>query len=100
MWGGVANFLGLPIALYIAAGSLIISIPATARWKLHTRTHFDLTPSMQWPAPPLNASLINSRGRVLVTIQYHVEAGNRALFLAAVEKLGKQRRRDGAYAWG
>jgi quinol monooxygenase YgiN len=37
---------------------------------------------------------------VLVTIDYRVRPESREEFLSALEKLGEQRRRDGAYAWG
>jgi hypothetical protein len=35
-----------------------------------------------------------------VTVEYRVDPKHRADFLAALEKLGRERRRDGAYAWG
>jgi MFS family permease len=100
MWGVVADVVGLPMAHFTAAACLLIGIPATSRWKLHTGGAFDLTPSMHWPAPVFKRPLLESHGRVLVTIEYRVAAANRTPFLAAIEKLGEQRRRDGAYAWG
>jgi hypothetical protein len=35
-----------------------------------------------------------------VTVEYRIDSRNRNEFLAAVERLGHERRRDGAYAWG
>jgi Transmembrane secretion effector len=40
------------------------------------------------------------RGPVLVTVDYRIDTRNRELFLIALEKLGRERRRDAAYAWG
>ena len=37
---------------------------------------------------------------MLVTVEYRIDPRNRAAFLAELEKLGRERRRDGAYAWG
>src|SRR4029077_10856379 len=37
---------------------------------------------------------------VLVTIEYRINPKDREPFLAALEKLARERRRDGAYAWG
>jgi quinol monooxygenase YgiN len=37
---------------------------------------------------------------VLVTVEYRVKSENRDEFLDALEMLGRERRRDGAYAWG
>jgi len=36
----------------------------------------------------------------LVTVEYRINADSRDAFLAALERLGYERRRDGAYAWG
>jgi MFS family permease len=100
LWGEVADVAGLRMANFLAAAALLAGIPATARWRLHTGKQPDLTPSMNWPAPILNSSLRASRGRVLVIVEYCVDAADRIRFLAAIEELGEERRRDGAYAWG
>jgi hypothetical protein len=36
---------------------------------------------------------------VLVTVEYRIQPENREAFLAALERLGYERSRDGAYAW-
>jgi hypothetical protein len=36
----------------------------------------------------------------LLTIEYTINPKDREPFLAALEKLARERRRDGAYAWG
>ena len=36
---------------------------------------------------------------MLVTVEYRIDPEKRAAFLVAVRDLGRQRRRDGAYAW-
>src|SRR5260370_6311611 len=41
----------------------------------------------------------NDHGPVLVTVEYRIDPGNRQPFLGALEKLGQERRRDGAFAW-
>ncbi len=55
---------------------------------------------MHWPAPVLSADVSHDRGPVMITVEYHVDAASRDAFLAAMDKVGEQRRRDGAYAWG
>jgi hypothetical protein len=37
---------------------------------------------------------------VLVTVEYRVLAEHRDAFLIAIDALARERRRDGAYAWG
>ena len=100
IWGQIAGAAGLPIALFAAATGLMLAMPLTWHWKLQTGAEADLTPSMHWPTP---ASTIKSRigeGPVLVNVEYRVEGANRAAFLNAIEEIGRERKRDGAYAWG
>jgi Transmembrane secretion effector len=40
------------------------------------------------------------QGPVLVTVEYRIERKDRDAFLVALSRLGHERRRDGAYAWG
>jgi hypothetical protein len=35
-----------------------------------------------------------------VTVEYRVDHKNREAFLSGLERLGHERRRDGAYSWG
>lgn len=99
-WGQVAGMAGLPAALLLAAAGALLTIPVTWRWKLQTGAAIDLTPSMHWPAPVVTREVEQDRGPVLVTVEYQIQPRDRDAFLAALEKLGRERRRDGAYAWG
>jgi len=92
--------IGLPAAQVIAAIGALVAIPLTWRWKLQTGAGFDLTPSMHWPAPIVASDIEHERGPVLVTIEYRIDPKDREPFLAALEKLARERRRDGAYSWG
>lgn len=60
----------------------------------------DLTPSSHWPVPVVAHELDHARGPVLVTVDYRINPHDRDAFLAALSDLGRERRRDGAYAWG
>lgn len=100
IWGQVAGMAGLPAAHLMAAAGALLAIPLTWRWKLQTGAGLDLTPSMHWPEPIVAHEVETDRGPVLVTIEYRINPEDREAFLAALEKLGRQRRRDGAYAWG
>ena len=55
---------------------------------------------MHWPTPITLHEVEQDRGPVLVTVEYHIDARNREAFLVAVDKLGRERYRDGAYQWG
>jgi predicted MFS family arabinose efflux permease len=100
LWGHVAGLLGLPAAHFIAAAGAFVAIPMTWRWKLQTGAQVDLTPSMHWPTPVTLHGVEDDRGPVLVTVEYRVDLHNRQAFLVAVDKLGRERYRDGAYQWG
>lgn len=100
VWGEVATYVGLPSALFLAAGCAVAAIPLTWRWKLQTGASLDLTPSMHWPAPVSSRAIDDDRGPVLVTVEYRIRPDERAAFLEAIAKLEHGRRRDGAFAWG
>jgi MFS family permease len=100
LWGHVAGLLGLPAAHFIAAAGALAAIPLTWPWKLETGAEVDLTPSMHWPTPVTLHELDDDRGPVLVTVEYRIDPRNRQAFLIAVDKLGRERYRDGAYQWG
>jgi len=52
-----------------------------------------------WPAPVLSAGTGADQGPVLVTVEYHIRPADRGPFLEAHERLGSERRRDGAFEW-
>jgi MFS family permease len=100
LWGQVAADWGLPYAHLIAAAGALLTIPLARRWRLQTGADIDLTPSMHWPEPVLGHEIAQDRGPVLVTVEYRIDPDRRGPFLAVLDRLGHERRRDGAYAWG
>jgi MFS family permease len=100
LWGHVAGITSLPTAQLIAAAGAALAIPLLWRWKLQTGAGVDLTPSMHWPAPVVARELEADRGPVLVTVEYRIASADRDAFLAALQRLGTERRRDGAFDWG
>jgi MFS family permease len=100
IWGQVAAVWGLPLAHFVAAGGVLIAIPLTWRWRLQTGAGVDLTPSLHWAAPVVSHEIAQDRGPVLVTVEYRIDPAKRRAFLAALDRLCYERRRDGAYRWG
>ena len=100
IWGQAASMVGLPGAQFIAAAGLLAAIPLTWRWKLGTGANVDLTPSMHWPDPIVTHDVERHEGPVLVTVEYRINPRDRDQFLAAMDQLGYERRRNGAYGWG
>jgi MFS family permease len=100
IWGKVAGMFGLPATHFIAAAGALLAMLVTWRWKLQTGIGVDLTPSMHWPAPIATHGVEQDQGPVLVTVEYRIDPKDRDEFLAALEGLAQERRRDGAFAWG
>lgn len=98
-WGEVAARFGLSAALLIAAGGAVVAIPLTWGWKLQ-RGALDLSPSQHWNLPETREEIDNDRGPVLVKIEYRIDPKDSAAFVRALDELGFERRRDGAFAWG
>ena len=99
-WGEIAAKTELPTALLIAAGGALAALPLTWRWKLQQGASLDLSPSQHWSMPQTYAEIDNDRGPVLVKIEYRIDPKDRVAFLRALDELGFERRRDGAFAWG
>jgi len=100
VWGKLADAYGLPMAHYLAAVGAMIAVPLTWRSKLQTGADFDLLPSMHWAPPITSRTVKEDEGPVLVTIEYRIDPSHRRGFLKALERLSRERRRDGAYRWG
>jgi predicted MFS family arabinose efflux permease len=99
-WGELAARTGLSTALLIAAGGAIVAIPLTWRWKLQRGATLDLSPSQHWNLPETREEIDNDRGPVLVKIEYRIDPKDGPAFVHALDELGFERRRDGAFAWG
>jgi transmembrane secretion effector len=98
-WGEIAARYGLSAALLIAAGGAVAAIPLTWGWKLQPG-QLDLSPSQHWNLPETHEEIDNDRGPVLVKIEYRIDPKDSAAFVGALDELGFERRRDGAFAWG
>ena len=99
-WGQVAAKVGLSEALAFAALGILAAIPVTWPWSLRRGEGVDLTPSLHWREPKASVEIADDRGPVLVKIGYRIDPKDRAALLRAMEQLGEERRRDGAFAWG
>jgi MFS family permease len=100
VWGSVAVHAGLPAALLIAAGGLLVGLVVVSRFRIGASEGLDLTPADPVPAPSLAADLAADGGPVLVTVEYRIEPDTAAEFVQAIRRLARVRRRDGAQLWG
>ncbi|HET7204173.1 MAG TPA: MFS transporter [Steroidobacteraceae bacterium] len=98
-WGEYASTSGLRTAMTVAGVAALVSLVA-ARWlpiaveqlgSLDPRARAELTP----PSVDIHAT----SGPVVVVIEYRVSPENGVGFVAAINEVGRIRRRDGARAW-
>jgi Transmembrane secretion effector len=99
-WGLVAERLGVRTALALAAAWLVLAIGASLRWRLVEGEGLDMSPSLRWPEPVVVVGVDPEEGPVLVMVEYHVAPERSEEFVREMQRLGRIRRRDGAYRWG
>ena len=99
LWGQIASVEGLSTTLYIAAAGALLGTIVTSRWRLQTAAALDLSPSMHWGTPVFAQRVDDDQGPILVTVEYRVDPQDKAPFIAAMQEIGRERKRDGAYAW-
>ena len=99
IWGKVASMEGLPTTLYLAAAGGFLGLIVTWGWKLQTAAGLDLSPAMHWRSPVFVQRVEDDQGPILVTVEYSIDPADRAPFFEAVREIGRERKRDGAYAW-
>ena len=98
-WGGLATRTDIPTTLLTAGLMTIATIGLGLVAKLPDTTA-DLTPWNHWRMPAIledEATLVEA---VIVTVRYRIRPHRADRFLAAMEKYGRVRRRDGASWWG
>jgi MFS family permease len=99
LWGLIGDAVGIPQTLLIDGGFLILAA-ASVRWfGLRSTDGVDPAPVSMWTEPSPFAAVEAARGPVLVLIEYEIVPEASEAFLAAIEPLGRLRRRIGARRW-
>jgi MFS family permease len=99
LWGEVATAKGVPFALVSAGIGALIGIALTWGWKLQTTEAGTLAPSMRWRSPCFLNRVADDRGPILAIAEYRIDPKDSLAFLAVMQDISLERRRDGAYAW-
>jgi predicted MFS family arabinose efflux permease len=99
LWGSVAEHVGIPQTLLIAALALALGIIVAARYPVGFGEGLNLEPTSR-PGPVVVNEPEAEHGPVLVTVEYRVDPQRAADFALAMLELGRFRRRDGAVDWG
>jgi MFS family permease len=98
--GLLTGAAGVRAALLVAAGGLAAGLLGVRRWPLARLEVADLSPAGTWSDPAAQLEPVPSDGPVLVTVEYRIDSSEADEFVAAMQDLGRVRRRDGAYRWG
>jgi len=100
VWGIVAEFWGISIALLAASVGLVIGLVTSTRYKLKPLTDVDMTPSMHWSMPRVMIDIDDHEGgSVLVEIEFQIDPRHSHEFESAMNKVRSLRLRDGAINW-
>lgn len=98
LWGQVASWFGIPMALTLAAIGALIGMRVTWRFRIGRHDVADLTPSMHLPAPMADGLKLD-RGPVLVMVEYRIDPARVRDFTEVMRQVRRIRRRDGAFMW-
>jgi hypothetical protein len=96
----VADRLGSPRTLQVAAAGLLGALVLSLRFRLRDIRHVDLTPSVTWPPKEIVEGADYDEGPVLVTVEYQIDPAREEEFLATMQVVRRMRRRSGAARWG
>jgi MFS family permease len=98
-WGLVTGAADVETALTIAAAGLVAGVVLARRWPLGATEVRDLSPAGVWSDPHVDIEPRPDDGPVLVTVEYEIDPADAERFVAAMEDVGRIRRRDGAFRW-
>lgn len=98
-WGLLTGATDVRLALSCAAVGIVGGVVLGRGLPLAPAESADLSPAGRWPDPSVDLEPRPEDGPVLVTVEYEVDAADAEHFVAAMDEMGRVRRRDGAYRW-
>ncbi|MEQ6435846.1 MFS transporter [Comamonas sp. w2-DMI] len=97
LWGQVASLLSVQASLMLAAAFGLLSMLAVQRLIRDRQIEEDLSPSKAIKRPVVDVP--PEAGRVVVTIEYHIDPARAAEFRALMQESRRSRMRQGALSW-
>jgi MFS family permease len=99
VWGTIASYSGVRIALGVSAAAMLVLLALNWRIKVSLAEEADVTPGAQLPDLAIALEPSADDGPVLIQIDYQVDGANREEFLRAIHAIEPVRRRNGATSW-
>jgi MFS family permease len=100
LWGKVASFSSVPVALVVSALTGTAILWLTRRRVLEDAVHEDLAPPSRKPSPPEAAWPVSQDdGPVLVTIEYRIDPARADEFREVMRETRRRRLAQGALSW-
>ncbi len=98
LWGQIATWSSVPVALGIASVSGVLAMLAANRWMPDAGLEDDITPKRILPAPRIDSP--PTHGHVMVTVEYLVDPARAAEFRELMfNESRRSRLRHGALSW-
>jgi MFS family permease len=99
LWGWLATRTSVRLAIGAAGMGVAASVGVAFARRLRDLDRIDRSPTEPYPIPDAPSGTDRDKTPVVVEVEYHVAAGNRAAFREALGALGRGRRRTGAAMW-
>ena len=99
LWGSLASFASIRVALAVSAGAMTLLLVLNRRVRVRLGAEADVMPGVQLPDLGLTVLPSPGDGPVLIQIEYRIAPEHRDAFLRAIHAIEPTRRRNGAYDW-
>jgi MFS family permease len=99
VWGALASAVGTRWALAASAVAVVALQWLYRRVRVEMGQEADVVPGARLPELTISAEPLPDDGPVLIQLEYRIAPENREAFLAAIQKVGPTRRRNGATSW-
>jgi predicted MFS family arabinose efflux permease/quinol monooxygenase YgiN len=98
LWGQIATWSSVPMALGIASVSGVLAMLAANRWMPDAGLEDDITPKRILPAPNIESP--PAQGHVMVTVEYRIDPARAGEFRELMfNESRRSRLRHGALSW-
>jgi len=100
LWGQVAAWIGVPGAVWAAAGLGLAVLALTWRLTVEGGREPDFTPASVAALPAPLVAVAADDGPVMVTLEYQIDPARAAEFAEVMQRTRRARLRQGALSWG